>query len=260
MKKLILFLIVLISFSACSNNSLSSSIISDAEVIDLFHRAEQYQSQTMAFYNDGNGNFVSKDNKTPVQYYKEFNQVFTDKFTNHFFDLYGREVNTKIADKVFEFNLYEEDIDYSTNNDNNLKKYLKLNIDDFSNFSEYDLIWIGGGSYKNDISIIDNELRIIEKNEDKITLVMTVWHCFPPDREMVVGNDYIYHLENGQLIIDGIFDGFDENENIIINNVDTGKIASDITSTSRPHYLLEYKYTLIKEEGKWKFDSFEEWY
>ncbi len=266
MKKIIIVFLIIFSFSSCSGKSLSSSTpISDTEILEIFDCAEKYQSNTMMFFNDDNGSFVSKDGETPMQYYNNYSKFFTKEFTDNAFDLYGTKYlydNSKYTTlKMLWFGFTEEDIIYRVNNHgDSFDNYVKLDLNNLNQFLDYDGIMIGGEERGDDLSLIDNELRITQKDNNSITLTMTVWHREPPDYEFKINEDYVYHLENGKLIIDGLFGGFTETrEFIVIENELTGKVAENITEESSPNFLVDYEYHMILEDGNWKLTDFPIW-
>ena len=256
----------LIKITATTETAVGATIPSDEEIIEMFNYAEDLQMQTMMFYNDGNGNFLSEEGKTPAQYREEFSQTFTERFTDEFFELYGSEYSygsSKNTDvNAFWFRFYEDSVNYFVEQyGDSFEDYKKLDLSDFSAYSEYDAVFIGGIVRGDDISIVDHELRITEKSADKITLTMTVWHCNPPDYKLIANEDYFYHLENGKLVYDAKFCGLDdEGEPIVMKDELAGTIAEDITGTSEPNYLVNYEYNMVLEDGLWKFDSYPEWY
>lgn len=275
MKKIVAMLLCTILLTACAQeNDTTTEIIdttietevlpSDDELIEMFNSADKLR--TAFFYNDGKGNFLTDDGETVEQYRERFSQLFTNRFAEEFFEFYGYDYSyyCSITDEVnaLWFNLYEDSVNYriETHGDS-WDDYQKLDFDNINSYTEYDAVFIGGGNRGDDISIVNHELRITEKSDDKITLTMTVWHCVPPDYEKKINEDYIYRLENGKLVIEGLFGGWTEDRNaIILDSELAGTIAEDITETSEPNYLVNYEYNMVIEDGLWKFDSYPEWY
>ena len=249
--------LILLSKNAVTTET---SLPSDKELIEMFNSAEELRFAY--FYNDDNGNFLTDDGRTIDQYRKDFSQLFTDRFAEEFFDIYGIDysyyVSVGVMNKILWFYLYEDDVKYhiETHGDSQ-DEFKKLDFDNISDYAHYDAIHIeGGGERGSDISIVDHELRVTEKSADRITLTMTVWHCDPEYKQ-----EYVYHLENGKLVIDGLFGGWTEDgKAIILDSELADTIAEDITEISEPNYLVNYEYNMVLEDGLWKFDTYPEWY
>lgn len=254
----------LIKITDTTQTTAVSAIPSDEKIIEMFNSAEELRSAY--FFNDDNGSFLTKDGKTVDQYREDFSLLFTDRFAEDFFELYGYEysyyISIGVMNKTLAFVLYDDDVNYRVEtHGSSFEEFVKLDFGNISDYAHYDAIHIGGGERGSDISIVDHELRITEKSNDKITLTMTVWHCNPPDYEKKINEDYIYRLENGKLVIEGLFGGWTEDrEAIILDSELSGTIAEDITETSEPNYFINYEYNMVIEDGLWKFDSYPEWY
>ncbi len=203
------------------------------------------------FYKDVNGNFLTKDGKNFDEYREEFKQIFTDRYAEEYFKLEKGGTYFRGDSQFLElFVLREENT-----------------VDDIHNFVGYSGIWIGLGDKGSDISVADNELEVTYRGKEKIVLTMTVWHT-DPEHELKIGEDFIYHLENGRLIVSGKFGGIDDNgEYIIIEDELSGAVVdvpegSDISEFYNKHYdnyLVKYDYNLALDDGIWKFDNFYIW-
>ncbi len=254
----------LIKITGITQTTALPAIPSDEELIEMFNSAEKLR--IAYFYNDDKGNFRTDDGRTIDQYREEFLQLFTDSFADEFFDIYGIDYNyypsVGILNNVLLFSCNEDDVNYLIETHGmSFDEFKKLDFNNIDAYLDYDAIFIGEGNRGDNISIVGHELRITEKSADKITLTMTVWHCDPPDYEKKINEDYIYRLENGKLVIEGLFGGWTEDRKVIILDSEfKGTIAEDITETSEPNYLVNYEYNMVIEDGLWKFDSYPEWY
>lgn len=228
----------------------------DEELFEKFDEAENFIKSGQKFFNDGNGNFLNENGQTPSQFYDDSKNIFTDGFLTNYLDLYGQFYSPLSTDenKIMWFN-------YSCDEIQDQNEHTKLDINDLSSLQEYDSVFIGGNIRGDDISIKGNELSVTERSDEKIVLTMTVWRTHDPYYETIQNGDYIYRLEDGRLMIDGVFGGRDENNGFIV--LDTplkGTVDESISADSTPDYLTEYKYDVVFDNGKWKFDSFPVWY
>ncbi|MCM1059387.1 MAG: hypothetical protein NC452_03745 [Eubacterium sp.] len=223
---------------------------SDSEVVELYNRA--YETVLgKEFYRNENGKFLTENGKNFDEYKAEFCQLFTDEYAEKYFKLSKGGTYFR-GDSQFQeiFVLQDENTVDS--------------IDDFNGFSG---VWVGLGDRGSDLSVMDSQMEVTYKNRDKITLTVTVWHSLP-DRELTVGEDYLYRLENGSLVIAGKFGGFEENGNyIILENELSGTVAdvpvggdkTEFYGKKYENYLVKYDYTLLPGEGGWKFGNFYIW-
>lgn len=264
-KSITLLAFITLFFCSCSISnqntstqviSSDSSIITDEELFEKFDEAENFIKSGQKFFNDGNGIFLNDNGQTPSQFYDDSKSIFTDGFLNDYLDLYGQLYSPLSTDenKIMWFHYSYDDIQ-------DKDEYTKLDINDLSSLQEYDSVYIGGNIRGDDISIKGNELSVTERSNEKIVLTMTVWRTHDPYYETIQVGDYIYRLEDGRLIIDGIFGGWDENNgSIVLDTPLKDTVDESISADSSPDYLTEYKYDVVFDNGKWKFDSFPVWY
>ena len=243
---------------------------SDEELIEMAKTAESYYLNYEEFTKNDEGVFLNENGEGVAEFKERVNQIFCDEMTNKFFDLYAAK-NDYDTQTVC-FNIDRTSLDYRiqkygwTSND-----YIKLDINDNECFEGYPNVLIGGDVWDSDISVEDRELLVAERTDEKITLRMTVWHQ-NPEFEYTEG-EYCYRLENGRLVIDGIFSGRDEQYNaIVIPDEKSGTvvdvpISDDLTDFYNSDstdictdFLITYDSTLVLEDGKWKFDDFRIWY
>ena len=257
MRKYIAMLLVAIILTACGKAE-ETNLPSDDEIIEKFYAAQEMQMKSTTFFNSGNGGWKTENGTTPKQYRESFSVYFTDKYISNFFNLYGYEPSMIGEEKIMWFSLSEESVQYCIDTyDRKAEDYPKLTIDDLSSFEEYDQIWIGGTQRGDDISIFANELKITEKTDEQIKLVMYVMHSVPPDYEAKINRDYVYDFVEGQLIIRGKFGGFDENNGVIIIE---DELTGTISEGDEHCFIKEYEYTMINDNGNWKLTDFPIWY
>ncbi len=271
MKKIIVLLTSILMMTSCTyassenigtngstekttENSVAAELannISDSELKEMYERAYD-MVRGKKFINDGSGKFFTEEGKDLDGYKDEFRQIFTDKYTNEYFKLEKGGV-------YFDGNERQHLEIYTLRNKNS--------VDDLNDFGSYAGIWVGLGDRGSDLSVADSELAVTYRSGDKITLTVTVWHT-NPDHEVKIGEDYIYRLENGKLIVSGRFGGVDSNGKYIIvedelsgtsANVPIGKSKYDYSHKQYMNYLVKYDYNLAFEDGKWKFNNFEIW-
>ncbi|MCM1328948.1 MAG: hypothetical protein NC253_05845 [Ruminococcus sp.] len=275
MKKFIhiclIILTILATFTACGNNAetvteTSAKIsetttvtteetvpppeISDSEVVELYNRA--YKTVLgKEFYRNENGKLLTENGKTFEEYKAEFCQLFTDEYAEKYFKLAKGGTYFRGDSQFLEIFVLQEENTVDS-------------IDDFNGFSG---VWVGLGDRGSDLSVMDSKMEVTYKSRDKITLTVTVWHSLP-DRELTVGEDYLYRLENGSLVIAGKFGGVDENGNYItLDDELSGTVADVPVSGDKTefygkkyeNYLVKYDFVLLPDEGVWKFDSFYIW-
>lgn len=274
MKRISIFLICTLIMTSCNNISsenidteritekiesisendaavISAENITDNEIKEMYEYAYD-MVRGKEFLNDGNGNYLTQDGKDLDGYKEEFRRIFTDNYTDGYFKLENGSVYFDGQNQRHLEILALQDIN---------------SIDDLRVFDNYVGIWVGLGDRGSDLSVAESELAVTYRSDEKIVLTVTVWHT-NPDHEIKIDEDYIYHLENGKLIISGIFGGADENgEYIIVENELTGTAAevpvssdkSKFYHTNYDNYLVKYDYNLVPDNGVWKFDNFEIW-
>lgn len=232
---------------------ISEGNITDNEIKEMYECAYD-MVRGKEFFNDGNGNYLTQEGKDLDGYKEEFGQIFTDNYINKYFKLESGSVY------------------YDGENHRHLEVFALQdtnNVDDLSVFgnNNYAGIWVGLGDRGSDLSVAGSEIAVTYRSDDKIILTVTVWHT-SPGREAQIGEDYIYHLENGRLTVLGKFGGLDENgECIIIEDelsgtaadVPVGKDKSEFYNKHYDNYLVENDYTLVFDGGSWKFDNFVIW-
>ncbi len=247
----------------------STTDISDDKLKDMYLYAENLMTSSESFIQNTGGKFLNESGETPAEFKKRFEQTFTTNFSNKYFELYApTDMSISWDIPTLWFCMYKETVDYFIeNNDYSESDFVKLEIDDLTNCKNYGAIQIGGYTKGSDISIHDNELTVTSRCDDKIVLTMTVWHQ-NPEYEKKIGKDYVYYLENGNLVISGKFGGVDEyGEDIIVEDelsgtivdVPVGKDKYEFSHNQYDNYLVKYDYTLIFDRGFWKFDNFVIW-
>jgi len=248
---------------------ISATDITDDKLKDMYLYAEKIATSSESFIKNTSGKFLNRTGETLVEFKERFEQTFTTNFSDKYFELYAPiEMSISWDIPTLWFCMYEEAVDYFIeNNGYSESDFVKLTIDDLSNCKNYEAIQIGGSTKGSDISIRDKELIVTSRSDDKIVLTMTVWHQ-NPEYENKIGEDYVYHLENGNLVISGKFGGYDTDRKYIvikdkltgtIVDVPVGKDKSEFYSTDYVNYLVKYDYNLVFDNGVWKFDNFEIW-
>ncbi len=244
----------------------------DEEIIEMAKTAERYYLEHEVFESDSEGEFRNEKGEDFSAFKERVNQIFCDEMTEKYFELYYFKLNSTSWDvPTICFDMEKETMEYFVSQGDDKNDFVKLDINNPECFEDYEKILIGGIMWDNDISVEDRELLVAERTDEKITLRMTVWHQ-NPEFEYTEG-EYCYRLENGRLVIDGIFSGRDEQYNaIVIPDEKSGTvvdvpISDDITDFYNSDstdfctdFLITYDSTLVLEDGKWKFDDFRIWY
>ena len=190
--------------------NISAKDITDDKLKDMYLCAEKLATSSESFVKSTDGKFLNGCGETPLEFKERFEQTFTANFTDKYFELYAPvDISMSWDVPTLWFCMHRNDVDYFIeNNDYSESDFVKLTIDNMSNCEDYEAIQIGGYTKGSDISIEGNELIVSSRSDNKIVLTMTVWHQ-SPEYEYKIGKDYIYHLENGNLVILGKFGGYD---------------------------------------------------
>ncbi|MBQ8825846.1 MAG: hypothetical protein IJ007_02000 [Oscillospiraceae bacterium] len=237
--------------------------ITDEELLEKFDEADTLFERGMIFINDGSGNFYSKENKTPLQYRDRLLNYFTEDCIDSFLSIYGMAdtPDNGLYGNIIEFTINEDAKSYyMTQHDKKETDFIRLDITDFSNLSDYDTV-LAGGQERTDISIMDYEILIKSREENKITLSLIVWHSVP-ECELVPNETMLCKLENGNIVYTGVYIGVDKDGNAIISQTElTGTINESVTENSYPEYLEKFDFYLLYDENReqWRFDCFHEW-
>ena len=234
----------------------SVSEISDDEILKLFDSAKDMVDSGGLFERSSDGILcASGTNETISQYVERFKTVFTDSYVENYFDLYGYleegPDNSWVfrliipADKMASYDVAPSFVHFD-------------DICDNTRYDGYDTVCIGGIEKGNDLSFVGNEVVILSHSDNEILITNTVWHCAPESKSEM---KYVCHLENGRVIIDGLFGGLDDSGNVIISDATkSGTIMTPQEQYESNYYLkVVYTYSLILEDGQWKFNNFVLW-
>lgn len=239
------------SISENNVEAVSAKDITDNEIKQMYECAYD-MVRGKEFLNDGNGNYLTQEGQDLDGYKEKFRSIFTDNYVDEYFKL---EIGSIYFDGQ-----NQRHLEIFALQDGN-------SIDNLKVFDNYISIWVGLGDRGNDLSVADSEMTVTYRSNDKIVLTVTVWHT-DPDHEVKIDEDYIYHLENGKLIVSGKFGGIDENgEYIIVENELSGTVADvpvgndkyKFSHSQYDNYLVKYDYNLVFDEGIWRFDNFVIW-
>lgn len=240
-----------------TSNKIYISEISDEYIITLFDKAAETAASGGMFERSSDGIFRErKTNETISQFVDRFTIIFTDRYTTNYFDLYG--YSQELTDGTWILNLSTPAAQLSTYDQGSSFVHFD-DIADNTRYDGYDKVVIGGyGDRGSDLSLISNKVNVLSRSDNEIIVANTIWHCSPHlDSEP----EYVCHLENGRVIIDGSFNGFDEAGNVsILDTSKSGIILTPQEQVKNNYYLkVTYKYRLIFENGNWKFDNFILW-
>ena len=225
--------------------------ITDEELLKKFDEADTLFECGQLFFNDGFGNFYSKENETPLQYKDSLLNYFTEDCIDNFLNIYGiaDTLDNGLYGNIIEFTINEDDKSYYISQyDMKETDFIRLDITDFSNLSDYDTI-LAGGQERTDISIMDYEILVKSREENKITLSLIVWHSIT-ECELVPNETILCKLENGNIVYTGVYSGVDKDGNTIVSETElTGTINEAVTEDSYPEYLEKFDFYLLYDEN-----------
>jgi hypothetical protein len=224
-------------------------IPTDEEILQMFDTAKTMAWDAGIFIHTDEGLREKTTGETIEEYIDKYRIVFTDKYVINYFNLVGYngnhsclELSMPAAGQVwFDYKgyyVYFEDI---TNE---------------SNYTGYDTVIIGGyGTRGSDMSYMSNQIEIIEKTSDRILIRNTIQHW-----HIDMDAQYVCHVENNKIIIDGAYGGYNDETKLPIILEDS-RVGEEISRADGYQYWLStsYDYNLVYENGDWKFDDFVLW-
>jgi len=210
-----------------SNNSMEAAVGFDITVEELQPIINNaFSCYTMMYFggeqtfNNINGTYISDDGQTIEEYF----QMFFDTFSKS-----SNKAEEYVASLVYSSSLTDKNGMLCVNTKHS--GFEGNIIIDYKNIPDnYSSISFVGGS-GTDPMFIDNYFTITEREENKIILKNTAF----------------YSENNG-------WSYYDDNNNLVLLTV--GNKPGVPSSTDE---IKEFYYTMVLEEGKWKFETFERW-